>query len=556
MDDGNVEYKFRLTGLTDERIDGLVTQMKYRIHEGKGECFYLLGVHDGGQLVGLGDSDLSESVDNLRKIASRLGCSVQVVQESKCPTNDKQTYGQYLIRHENNSYIDIKVGVVGNVDSGKSSLVGVLCKNVLDDGRGKSRSLVFNYKHEIQTGRTSSISHQILGFDANGHAVAPTKLGSNSAWGDIVTKSSKIVSFYDLAGHEKYLKTTIYGLSMLNPDYAIVMCGSNMGISQMTKEHLSLCLSLQIPFIIVLSKIDIAPANILKENIDKINQLCKKWAGKMPYHVKNMTDAIDVSQKILTNGIVPIVQISNVSSHNIDLLKSLLNMLPRRNDYSKVAGEKVEMLIDCHYHITGHGTVVSGILRSGTVRQNDSLFLGPCTQSGGYKPTKVKSIHSKFTEVKEAECGKYVCLCLKGVARKEIKRGMILTDLVASSGASERIFWARMSILQSHHTTIRPGYEPFLHVCHVRQAAKIVDIRKISRGDSEKESGGASAQTLRTGDKAFVQLEFKHKAEYLNSSMKVIFRDGNIKAVGAVVDPSRLPPKLAAMLAENPSKEG
>lgn len=43
--------------------------------------------------------------------------------------------------------------VIGNVDSGKSTLVGVLTKAIPDDGRGSARTRVFNYPHEIQTGR-------------------------------------------------------------------------------------------------------------------------------------------------------------------------------------------------------------------------------------------------------------------------------------------------------------------------------------------------------------------------------------------------------------------
>ena len=41
-------------------------------------------------------------------------------------------------------------------------------------------------------------------------------------WREIVKKSSKIISFFDLAGHEKYLKTTILGLSSSIPDLCII----------------------------------------------------------------------------------------------------------------------------------------------------------------------------------------------------------------------------------------------------------------------------------------------------------------------------------------------
>jgi GTPase len=48
------------------------------------------------------------------------------------------------VREEN----DVRIAVIGNVDSGKSTLVGVLTKGIMDDGRGKARAKVFNFDHE------------------------------------------------------------------------------------------------------------------------------------------------------------------------------------------------------------------------------------------------------------------------------------------------------------------------------------------------------------------------------------------------------------------------
>lgn len=62
----------------------------------------------------------------------------------------------------------MRISVVGNVDSGKSTLVGVLTKGILDDGRGSSRLRVFNYPHEITNGRTSSVAQEIMGWDDQG----------------------------------------------------------------------------------------------------------------------------------------------------------------------------------------------------------------------------------------------------------------------------------------------------------------------------------------------------------------------------------------------------
>jgi GTPase len=66
--------------------------------------------------------------------------------------------------------------VVGRVDSGKSTLVAVLTHGVdgrplKDNGRGTARMAVFRHKHEVRTGRTSSISRTVLGYDEDGRVI-------------------------------------------------------------------------------------------------------------------------------------------------------------------------------------------------------------------------------------------------------------------------------------------------------------------------------------------------------------------------------------------------
>ena len=65
-------------------------------------------------------------------------------------------------------FLDVRVAVVGPADAGKSTLLGVLTRGELDNGRGKARLNLFRHLHEIQSGRTSSISKEILGFNADG----------------------------------------------------------------------------------------------------------------------------------------------------------------------------------------------------------------------------------------------------------------------------------------------------------------------------------------------------------------------------------------------------
>jgi len=74
---------------------------------------------------------------------------------------------------------DVRVAVIGNVDSGKSTLVGVLTKGIMDDGRGFARTKVFNFSHEASNGRTSSIGQEIMGFDNDAKVVEPERVNAS-----------------------------------------------------------------------------------------------------------------------------------------------------------------------------------------------------------------------------------------------------------------------------------------------------------------------------------------------------------------------------------------
>jgi len=72
---------------------------------------------------------------------------------------------QLVVRKSVGDFVNIRLCVVGNVDSGKSTLVGVLTSGKLDDGRGTARRNVFRHRHEFETGRSSSVSQQTMCFD-------------------------------------------------------------------------------------------------------------------------------------------------------------------------------------------------------------------------------------------------------------------------------------------------------------------------------------------------------------------------------------------------------
>ena len=68
-------------------------------------------------------------------------------------------------------------------------MLGVLVKGNLDDGRGKARVNLFRHKHEIESGRTSSVGMEIMGFDTLGDVVASNVPGRKLSWEEIGNRS-------------------------------------------------------------------------------------------------------------------------------------------------------------------------------------------------------------------------------------------------------------------------------------------------------------------------------------------------------------------------------
>lgn len=217
---GNIEYKLKLINPSSQRFEHLVTQMKWRLREGHGEAVYEIGVSDSGYLQGLNDVDMAASLETLRKMAYKLGASTTILRRKTLPS--QRSVAEVLVRKipDDRTSIEVRVGVLGGVNAGKSTLLGVLTQGELDNGRGSARLNMFRHRHEIQSGRTSCISHETLGFDTQGNVINLTF--DRMTTEEISDKSTKLVTFMDLAGHRRYLKTTVQALTGYSPHHAMV----------------------------------------------------------------------------------------------------------------------------------------------------------------------------------------------------------------------------------------------------------------------------------------------------------------------------------------------
>uniref|UniRef100_A0A182RKW9 GTP-binding protein 1 n=1 Tax=Anopheles funestus TaxID=62324 RepID=A0A182RKW9_ANOFN len=523
VDYSSIREKTVLVGPTEEQFDLLMIRLEERISASRGETVYEIGIGEDGSENGLEQDEYAASLATLQSLAAMLGAECVELRTRKA---EKGITGQYLIRRkvEEDDFTEVRVAVVGNVDAGKSTLLGVLTHGELDNGRGFARQRLFRHKHEIESGRTSSVGNDILGFDSVGNVVNKPDHGTLD-WVKICEKSAKVITFIDLAGHERYLKTTVFGMTGHAPDFGMLMIGANSGIVGMTKEHLGLALALSVPVFVVVTKIDMCPPNILQENLKLLYKILKsQGCRKVPVMVKTSDDVVLSATNFVSERLCPIFQVSNVTGENLDLLKMFLNLLNVRTTGNDAL--PTEFQIDDTYAVPGVGTVVSGITLQGIVRLNDTLLLGP-DPLGDFQPIAIKSIHRKRMVVREVRSGQTASFALKKIKRSQIRKGMVMV----SQALNPQACWEfDCEILVLHHpTTISSKYgrwSAMVHCGSIRQTAQILQMSK---------------ECLRTGDKAVVRFRFIKNPEYMKPGQRMVFREGRTKAVGNVIQPLYTP---------------
>ncbi|GFR11855.1 GTP-binding protein 1 [Trichonephila clavata] len=510
----NLNDKTALISPTAEQFDELIQKLALRLENGHGEVIYNVGTGDDGS-SGLSDEEMEASVATLESMATTLEADCVLLRKHKV---EQGQVSEYLVRKraKDNDFVEVRVAVIGNVDAGKSTLLGVLTHGELDNGRGFARQKLFRHKHEMESGRTSSVGNDILGFDSCGNVVnKPDSHGGQLDWVKICEAASKVITFIDLAGHERYLKTTIFGMTGHIPDFTMLMVGANAGIVGMTKEHLGLALALNVPVFVVVTKIDMCPANILHDTMKLLVRILKSpGCRKIPVIVHSEDDVIVSATNFVSERLCPIFQVSNVTGENLIYLKMFLNLLSTRMPNSD--SEPAEFQIDDTYSVPGVGTVVSGTTLKGTIRLNDTLMLGP-DPLGHFQAVAVKSIHRKRMPVKEVRSGQTASFALKKIRRSDIRKGMVMVCPTLNPEA----YWEfKGEILVLHHpTTISPRYQAMVHCGSIRQTASILSM---------------SMDCLRTGDKALVHFRFIKNPEYLRIGMRMVFREGRTKAVGNI----------------------
>ena len=487
-DYGNVEYKLKLCDVTVQRIQELTTQMKFRLGEGNGECYYEIGVEDNGNTRGISKEELEISLSVINTIAINLGCKAKVAQLIQ---GKEGLIAEMYIKKQEEDFInkiEVTIGVIGEEGTGKSTLIGVLINGTLDNGKGLARTNVFRHKHEILCGKTSSFSHQILGFDEKGEL---TNYGDwlRPSLSQILRNSTKIINFYDMAGSTKtFNRTTLSTLSNDYLDYLLFVISAKDSITEVTENLLRFIYNVDLPVITIINKIDLISDEELKKVVKKYKETINKLnielnKQKIPIVMKNNDDVALFSSNMEEKELLLTFLVSSLKwEGGLTLFKNFLGVLPEVNKTSNKHRQKEleleKMEFDVHEIIYKETNVILvGIVSSGKLRIKSRCFLGPDI-NGNFKMVEVCDIHCKKVNVSYSYKGQYCSVSIKSLGdintltRDNVKKGMSLLD-IRNTPIASRLFEIEIWTIDDTTKSFKSSYQPILNIKHVRQGVKI-----------------------------------------------------------------------------------
>ncbi len=293
----------------------------------------------------------------------------------------------------------------------------------------------------------------------------------------------------DAPGHRDFVKNMITGASQA--DAAVLVVSAKEGVQPQTKEHAFLAKVLGInQMIVAINKMDTV-------NYDRIR------FEEVKEQVLNLLKTIgyDVSK-------VHVVPISAYYGDNVvkksDKMdwyhgKTLVEYFDEFEVPPKPIDKPLRLPIQDVYTITGHGTVPVGRVESGTLKAGDKVIIMPSKAVG-----EVKRIEMHHQELPEAKPGDNIGFNIKGVDKKDIKRGYVVGH-PDNPPTVAKTFTAQIVVLQ-HPTAISVGYTPVFHVHTAQVPCRIIEIveKKDPRSGETLEK---NPDFIKTGDAAVVKIQ-------------------------------------------------
>ena len=320
----------------------------------------------------------------------------------------------------------VNIGTIGHVDHGKTTLTAAISKVLTEKGftraeEARSFDQIDNAPEEKERGITINSSH-IEYETANRH-----------------------YAHDDCPGHADYVKNMVTGAAQM--DGAILVVAATDGPMPQTREHILLARQVNVPKIVVfMNKVDLVDD---PEMLDLVEM-----------EIRDLLKFYDFDEDC------PIIRGSALGALNgepkwedkvmelMDAVDSYIPIPVRENE------KPFLMPIEDIFSITGRGTVVTGRIETGTIHVNDAVELVGFGDAP--RATTVTGVEMFRKLLDQGEAGDNVGLLLRGIDKKDVKRGEVVAKPGSITPHTE--FKSQIYVLKKEeggrHTPFHNHYRP------------------------------------------------------------------------------------------------
>ncbi|PTN07620.1 elongation factor Tu [Mangrovibacterium marinum] len=383
--------------------------------------------------------------------------------------------------HFNRDKDHVNIGTIGHVDHGKTTLTAAITTVLAKKGLSEVKSFdsIDSAPEEKERGITINTAHVEY------------------------QTATRHYAHVDCPGHADYVKNMVTGAAQM--DGAILVCAATDGPMPQTREHILLCRQVNVPKIVVfLNKVDMVEDEELLELVEM--------------EVRELLSFYDFD-----GDNTPVIQGSALGALNGEAQweDKVMELMEACDTWIPLPPRDVEkpflMPVEDVFSITGRGTVATGRIETGIIHTGDEMQIIGLGAEG--RKTVCTGVEMFRKILDEGQAGDNVGLLLRGIDKKEIKRGMILAK--PGSITPHTKFKAEVYVLKKEeggrHTPFHNKYRPQFYL-------RTLDVT----GEISLEEG---REMVMPGDNVTINVELIYPVA-LNVGLRFAIREGG-RTVGA-----------------------
>ena len=345
----------------------------------------------------------------------------------------------------------VNIGTIGHVDHGKTTLTAAITTVLAKKGLSELRSFdsIDNAPEEKERGITINTAHVEY------------------------QTATRHYAYVDCPGHADYVKNMVTGAAQM--DGAILVVAATDGPMPQTREHILLARQVNVPRIVVfMNKVDLVDD---PEMLDLVEMEIRDLLSFYGFDGDN----------------APVIRGSALGALNGDpqYEEKVMELMDAVDEYIPIPPRDNEkpflMPIEDIFSITGRGTVATGRIETGVIHVGDEVEIVGLGEEP--KKTVITGVEMFRKLLDEGEAGDNVGLLLRGIDKKEIKRGQVL----AKPGTihPHEHFTAEIYVLKKdeggRHTPFHNHYRPqfFLRTLDITGEIQLPDgVEVVMPGDN------------------------------------------------------------------------